>query len=261
MVPINFKIPKCMHKFFGWKAMSLLWAYICILSCEPAIEKKFDCPDKRIRNTETGSDYFKYVYDLDGNLTEKKLGLKTLQTISYNAGTIDYNYSDIRAKLVLDNTLLPDRELVISGVFQNDNIGGTIGQPVIRSYTYNSSGNLIALTETQGNFTVKSAYNWVGGNLTSEVKTRSTGNPTQITITYTYYSNIYNSTSNDFQGLHYFGKQSYNALKTATESVKGQSVQTTTFIYNVDLCGCITATIAQIGKTEIKTEYMYEKTE
>lgn len=241
------------------KTIYIFILFSIIIACEPPIVTVFGCPGKRIRNIETGTNYYRLIYDDEGRLIERKLGLNTIETNTFDFGGVTLEKGAIKTTAVTDDTIIPDGELVISSSTTGESIGGTAGQPVNRTYTYNSAGNLLTLIEKQGTLTITSNYTWVTGNLTKIVTTRSAGVPLTKTTTFTYFNDVINSTSSDFQGIKIFGKQSYNAPKTMSVSGTGIATTLTSYVYQVNECGCITNSTVTSGTTTTNFEYTYEK--
>lgn len=230
-----------------------------ITSCEPPIVTTFNCTDKRLKNIETGPNYYRLIYDGDERLIEKKLGLNSIENNEFSFGTATFKNGTITSIITTDDTIIPDRELAISSLTTGENIGGGTAIPVSRTYTYNAAGNLLILVEKQGSLIFTSNYSWQTGNLTKIITTRNVGSPATKTTTFTYFTDIIYSTSNDFQGVKLFGKQSYNAPKTMTIAATGLATITTNFNYQINECGCITNAIVQTGTSTSNTEYTYEK--
>jgi hypothetical protein len=228
-------------------------------SCEPPIVTKFGCTDKRIKNIETGGKYYRLIYDSDGRLVEKKLGLNTIENNEFSFGTATFKNGTITSVITTDDTIIPDGELAISSIITGENIGGGSTLPVNAIYTYNAAGNLQMLVVKQGTLTITSNYTWQTGNLTKIITTRSVGSPATKTTVFTYFNDVANSTSNDFQGIKIFGKQSYNAPKTMTVSASGMATVITNYNYRINECGCITNATVQAGTTTSNIEYTYEK--
>jgi YD repeat-containing protein len=232
-----------------------------LFSCEPPIVTVFGCPNKRVRNIETGSNYYRLVYDDEGRLIERKLALNTIETNDFGFGSAILKNGTQTTTAVTDDTIIPDGELVVSSTTTGESIGGTAGQPVNRTYTYNAAGNLLTLIEKQGTLTITSNYTWLTGNLTKIVATRSAGSPLTKTTTFTYFTDTRNSISNDFQGIKIFGKQSFNAVKSMTVAATGQTTVTTNYVYQINECGCIINSTATSGSSISTIEYTYEKVE
>jgi YD repeat-containing protein len=232
-----------------------------LFSCEPPIETVFGCPNKRIRNIETGTNYFRLNYDDEGRLIERKLALNTIETNEFNFGGAILKEGTKTTTAVTDDSIIPDGELVISSSTTGESIGGTAGQPVNRAYTYNAAGNLLTLIERQGTLTITSNYTWLKGNLTKIVTTRSAGTPLTKTSTLTYFTDVINSTSSEFQGIKIFGKQSYNAPKSISVAATGLATTLTNYVYLINECGCITNSTVTAGATTTNFEYTYEKIE
>jgi hypothetical protein len=242
------------------KKMLFSIGFLALLqSCEPEIVCTNTCENKRIRNIDDNGLYSSIEYDDENRQVYFKTALDTLIEYSYSSGSGMINNKLLQTSFTTDDEILPDAELVVSSSTTGENIGGLITAPVERTYTYDAAGRVLNLVEKQGKLLVTSTYTWLTGNLTKIVTTRNAGTPLSKTTTFTYFTDVRNSISAEFQGLKIYGLTSYNAPKTMTITATGLPTTTTIFVYNTDDCGCIThATVS--GASTASREYYYEKT-
>ncbi len=229
-----------------------------LISCEPEVVCTNTCENKHIRNIDDNGLYSKIEYDNENRQIFYKTALDTVITYNYLSGNGSIKNKLLSTTFTTDDEILPDAELVVTSSTTGENIGGLATLPVERTYTYDAAGRVLTLVEKQGKVLVTSNYTWLTGNLTKIVTTRNAGTPLSKTTTFTYYSDVINSISTEFQGLKIFGITSYNAPKTMTVVATGLPITTTIFVYGIDECGCIThATIS--GASTASREYYYEK--
>ena len=231
-----------------------------LISCEPEIVCTNTCENKRIRNIDDNGLYSTIEYDNENRQIYFKTALDTLIEYNYLSGSGMINKKPLLTNFTTDDEILPDAELVVSSSTTGENIGGLITAPVERTYTYDAAGRVLTLVEKQGKLLVTSNYTWLTGNLTKIVTTRNAGTPLSKTTTFTYFTNVRNSISAEFQGLKIYGLTSYNAPKTMTVVATGLPVSITNYTYETDDCGCITKAINTIGTSTVSRIIYYEKT-
>lgn len=228
---------------------------LLISACEPPIISSFGCINKRIRNIETGNNYFQLIYDNENRLIERKLGLNTIEEFAYETGSIIQKVPNLTTTITTDNTILPDK-ILIRGSYDTSPSGIT---PVSKVYYFDSGGYLTQLNTQKANIITKYVYTWQAGNLIKIVMTRNLLFPLSQTTTFTYHNNLINSTSNEFMGLGFYGKESYNAVKNITITSTGQPTVSRDFTYRVDDCGCITQSIELNSANTTISNFTYEK--
>jgi hypothetical protein len=207
-----------------------------------------DCANKRIRFIDDGVNFNRIIYDGENRQTYFMQAADSLTSYVYNSGTVTSKGG------INGNTDFITDEGIVSGM----NLATTADIPSLNlriTYEYDAAGQLIKTIQKRLNnpsiILNVSVYTWVLGNLTTTVSTNTGTAP--ITTKYTYYPNIKNTVSNEYNGLMMFGKTSDKAQKTV---VIGTT--TTNYIYETNECGCITQTNRTQGSTAIVRKYTYE---
>lgn len=231
------------------KTYTFLFLIIGLLTaCESPNVCTGSCANKRIRFIDDGVNFNRIIYDGENRQTYFMQAADSLTSYVYNAGTVTSKGGiNGNTDFITDDGIVSGMNLVTTADIPSLNLRIT--------YEYDAAGQLIKtfqkrLSNTSIILNV-STYTWVLGNLTTTVSTNTGTAP--ITTKYTYYSNINNTISNEFNGLMMFGKTSNQAQKTVVIGAN-----TINYVYETNQCGCITQTNRTQGSTSIVRKYTYE---
>lgn len=207
-----------------------------------------DCANKRIRFIDDGVNFNRIIYDGENRQTYFMQAADSLTSYVYNSGTVTSKGGiNGDTDFITDDGIVSGMNLVITADIPSLNLRIT--------YEYDAAGQLIKSIQKRLNnpsiILNVSTYAWVLGNLTTTVSTNTGTLP--VTTKYTYYPDINNTVSNEFNGLMIFGKTSKNAQKTVFVGATS-----TNYIYETNECGCITQTNRTQGGTSIIRKYTYE---
>ena len=230
------------------KYISFLLIFGLLAACKSPDICTGNCANKRIRFIDDGVNFNRIIYDNENRQTYFMQAADSITSYRYNVGTVTLKGG------INGNTDFITDDAIVSGM----NLVTTADIPSLNlriAYEYDAAGQLIkSIQKRLSNPSIilnVSTYTWVLGNLTTTVST-NTGTAS-ITTKYTYYPNIKNTVSNEFNGLMMFGKSSDKAQKTV---VMGST--TTNYVYETNECGCITQTNRTQGNTNIIRKYTYE---
>ena len=219
-----------------------------LTACESPDVCTDNCANKRIRFIDDGVNFNRIIYDGENRQTYFMQAADSLTSYVYNSGTV------ISKGGINGNTNFITDDGIVSGM----NLVTTADIPSLNlriTYEYDAAGQLIkSIQKRLNNLNIilnVSTYAWVLGNLTTTVSTNTGTSP--VTTKYTYYPNINNTVSNEFNGLMIFGKTSDKAQKTVF-----MGSTTTNYVYETNECGCITQTNRTQGSTAIVRKYTYE---
>lgn len=207
-----------------------------------------NCANKRIRFIDDGVNFNRIIYDNENRQTYFMQAADSLTSYVYNVGTITSKGG------INGNTDFITDDGIVSGM----NLVTTANIPSLNlriTYEYDAAGQLIkSIQKRLSNPSIVlnvSTHAWVLGNLITTIST-NTGT-TSVTTKYTYFPNINNTVSNEYNGLMMFGKSSNKAQKTVI-----MGTTTTNYVYETNECGCITQTNRTQGSTAIVRKYTYE---
>ena len=209
-----------------------------------------NCENKRIRFIDDGVNFNRIIYDNENRQTYFMQAADSLTSYVYNSGTVTSKGGiNGNTDFITDDAIVSGMNLVTTADIPNLNLRIT--------YEYDAAGQLIKTIQKRLNnpstILNVSTYAWVLGNLTTTVSTNTGTGTVPITTKYTYYPNIKNTVSSEFNGLMIFGKSSDKAQKTV---VMGST--TTNYVYETNECGCITQTNRTQGSNNIIRKYTYE---
>jgi hypothetical protein len=207
-----------------------------------------NCANKRIRFIDDGVNFNRIIYDDGNRQTYFMQAADSLTSYVYNAGTVTSKGGiNGNTNFITDDGIVSGMNLVTTADIASLNLRIT--------YEYDAAGQLIKTIQKKlSNPSLIlniSTYTWVLGNLTNTIST-NTGTAS-VTTKYTYYPNIKNTVSNEFNGLMMFGKTSDKAQKTVVVGAV-----TTNYVYETNECGCIIQTNRTQGSTAIMRKYTYE---
>lgn len=207
-----------------------------------------NCANKRIRFIDDGVNFNRIIYDNENRQTYFMQAADSLTSYVYNVGTITSKGG------INGNTDFITDDGIVSGM----NLVTTANIPSLNlriTYEYDAAGQLIkSIQKRLSNPSIVlnvSTYAWVLGNLITTISTNTGTVP--VTTKYTYFPNINNTVSNEYNGLMMFGKSSNKAQKTVI-----MGTTTTNYVYETNECGCITQTNRTQGSTAIVRKYTYE---
>lgn len=207
-----------------------------------------DCANKRIRFIDDGVNFNRIIYDGENRQTYFMQAADSLTSYVYNVGTITSKGGiNGNTDFITDDGIVSGMNLVTTADIPSLNLRIT--------YEYDAAGQLIKTIQKRLNnpsiILNVSIYTWVLGNLTTTVSTNTGTAP--VTTKYTYFPNINNTVSNEYNGLMMFGKTSDKAQKTVV-----MGTMTTNYVYETNECGCITQTNRSQGTSSIVRKYTYE---
>ena len=219
-----------------------------LTACESPNVCTGNCVNKRIRFIDDRVTFNRIIYDGENRQTYFMQAADSLTSYVYNSGTV------ISKGGINGNTNFTTDDSIVSGM----NLVTTADIPSLNlriTYEYDAAGQLIKSIQKRLNnpntiFNI-STYAWVLGNLTTTISTNTGTAP--ITTKYTYYPNINNTVSNEYNGLMMFGKTSNKAQKTVV-----MGAITTNYVYETNKCGCITQTNRTQGSAVVIRKYTYE---
>ena len=219
-----------------------------LTACETPEVCTNDCANKRIRFIDDGVNFNRIIYDDENRQTYFMQAADSLTSYEYNSGTVTSKGGiNGNTNFIIDDGIVSGMNLVTTADIPSLNLRIT--------YEYDAAGQLIKTIQkrlsNQSIVLNVSTYAWVLGNLTTTIS-MNTGTPS-ATTKYTYYPNIKNTVSNEFNGLMMFGKSSDKAQKTVV-----MGATTTNYVYETNECGCITQTNRTQGSTAIVRKYTYE---
>ena len=230
-----------------------LYTYLFLIfslhtACEPPDVCTDNCANKRIRFIDDGVNFNRIIYDGENRQTYFMQAADSLMSYVYNSGTVTSKGG------INGNTNFITDDGIISGM----NLVTTANVPSLNlriTYEYDAAGQLIkSIQKRLNNPSIVlnvSTYLWILGNLTTIISTNTGTTP--VITKYTYYPNINNTVSNEYNGLMMFGKTSGKAQKTVV-----MGATTTNYVYETNECGCITQTNRTQGGTRIVWKYTYE---
>jgi hypothetical protein len=206
-----------------------------LAACESPDVCTGNCANKRIRFIDDGVHFNRIVYDDDNRQTYFIQAIDSISRYSYDIGS---STATLRGGPNGDTDYITD-ETIVSGMSL---VTRAAGQQ-IKSIQRRLNNPTIILNT--------SIYTWYLGNLVKTISTNTGAAP--VTTNFTYYPNITNTVSNEFNGLRILGKTSDKAQKTTvTNGV------TANYTYDINECGCITQTTRSSGTGNIVRKYTYE---
>jgi hypothetical protein len=219
-----------------------------LTACESPDVCTDNCANKRIRFIDDGVNFNRIIYDGENRQAYFMQAADSLTSYEYNSGTvISKGGINGNTDFITDDGIVSGMNLVTTADIASLNLRIT--------YEYDAAGQLIKTIQKRLNnpniILNTSTYSWVLGNLTTTVSTNTGAVP--VTTKYTYYSNINNTVSNEFNGLMMFGKTSDKAQKTVV-----MGTTTTNYVYETNECGCITQTNRTSGTSNVIRKYTYE---
>lgn len=219
-----------------------------LAACESPDVCTDNCANKRIRFIDDGVNFNRIIYDNENRQTYFMQAADSLTSYVYNSGTITSKGGiNGNTNFITDDGIVSGMNLVTTADIPSLNLRIT--------YEYDAAGQLIKSIQKRLNnpsiILNVSIYSWVLGNLTTTISTNAGTAP--VTTKYTYYPNINNTVSNEFNGLMMFGKSSDKAQKTVA-----MGATTTNYVYETNECGCITLTNRTQGNNGIIRKYTYE---
>jgi hypothetical protein len=249
----------------------ILTCITALTACDPAIDCKNTCDGKRIRNIESGSEYFKIEYDTENQPVKYIKALTEFANFTYETSKIEKVYEGKATTYFLD---------AVGKVIASE----TLADRAAYRYTYDIDDQVIKTVEAKAGQATTFNHTWVKGNLVKTTYDRPVGD-VSTTVVYEYDADTRNTVQNpllelnllgsvvnnniqsEYLGLNLTGRSSGNAIKKITKSFvnrKGGPVVppiVTTYEYLKDGCGCITSSTETVGATSIKRNYLYEFSE
>jgi hypothetical protein len=221
-----------------------------LAACESPDVCTGNCANKRIRFIDDGVNFNRIVYDDENRQTYFIQAIDSISRYKYDTGS---STATLRGgpngdtDYVTDETIVSGMSLVTRADIPSQNLR--------IEYEYDAAGQLIKSVQkrlkTPATILNTSIYTWYLGNLVTTVSTSPGVAP--VTTKFTYYPNITNTVSNEFNGLMILGKTPDKAQKTV---ITGSN--TTNYDYLVNDCGCITQTTRTSGTTNTVRKYTYE---
>jgi hypothetical protein len=226
--------------------LSLIFGLLA--ACESPDVCTGNCANKRIRFIDDGVNFNRIIYDDENRQTYFMQAADSLTSYEYNSGTVTSKGGiNGNTNFITDDGIVSGMNLVTTADIPSLNLRIT--------YEYDAAGQLIKTIQKRLNnpsiILNVNTSTWVLGNLTTSVSTNTGTAP--VTTKYTYYPNINNTVSNEYNGLMMFGKTSNKAIKTVVTGAN-----TTNYVYETNECGCITQTNRTQGSTAIIRKYTYE---
>jgi hypothetical protein len=221
-----------------------------LIACESPDVCTNNCANKRIRFIDDGVNFNRIIYDDQNRQIYFVQAIDSLTSYSYDVGTVTSKGGiNGDTEFITDDSIVAGMNLVTTADIPSLNLR--------INYEYDAAGQLIKSTQKRLNnpsiILNISTFTWALGNLmTTVVNSTTTGSSPNITK-YTYYSDINNTISNEFNGLKMFGKTSEKAQKSVTNNGIANN-----YTYETNECGCITKTNRTQGSTSIVRKYTYE---
>jgi hypothetical protein len=228
----------------------ILLIFGLLSACEKPDVCTGNCANKRIRFIDDGVNFNRIIYDDDNRQTYFIQAIDSISRYSYDIGS---STATLRGGPNGDTDYITD-ETIVSGM----SLVTRASVPSLNlriDYEYDAAGQQIKSIQSRlNNPTIilnTSTYTWYLGNLVKTISTNTGTAP--VTTNFTYYPNITNTVSNEFNGLRILGKTSDKAQKTTiTNGI------TANYTYETNECGCITQTTRSSGAANIVRKYTYE---
>jgi hypothetical protein len=221
-----------------------------LVACESPDVCTGNCANKRIRFIDDGVNFNRIVYDDDNRQTYFIQAIDSISRYKYDTGS---STATLRGGPNGDTDYITD-ETIVSGMSLVTR-ADVPSQNLRIEYEYDAAGQQIKSIQrrlkTPNVIINVSTYTWYLGNLVTTVSTNPGAAP--LTTKFTYYPNITNTVSNEFNGLRILGKTSDKAQKSSlTNGI------TANYTYDINDCGCITQTTRTSGTANIIRKYTYE---